>query len=154
MFTLSLQKSQKTGFFLDHRETRQWIREFARGKVVLNAFSYTGAFSVYALAGGAKRVDSVDISEDALEIAKKNLSLNGFSPDRQGIFCEDVFTFLRESSLLYDLVIFFVFEGDSGTPAERQSVGGCIKSILPPTLCRSAGAPQPLEKRKNHRRAV
>ncbi len=105
LFTLALEKSQKTGFFLDHRETRQWIRELARGKVVLNAFSYTGGFSVYALAGGAKRVDSVDISEDALENAKKNLSLNGFSPHQQGIFCADVFTFLRESPLPYDLVI-------------------------------------------------
>lgn len=104
-FSLSLEKSQKTGFFLDHREMRQWVRGLAQGKSVLNAFSYTGGFSVYALAGGAKRVDSVDISEEALEMAKKNLVLNGFSLDQQGIICKDVFTFLRESPLAYELVI-------------------------------------------------
>lgn len=105
LFTTSLEKSQKTGFFLDHREMRQWIRHLANGKRVLNAFSYTGGFSVYALAGGAKNVDSVDISDDAIETAKRNVALNGWDPQTQGFYSEDVFLFLRERELSYDLVI-------------------------------------------------
>lgn len=105
LFTTSLEKSQKTGFFLDHREMRQWIRHLAKEKRVLNAFSYTGGFSVYALAGGAKNVDSVDISDDAIETAQKNVALNGLDPQLHGCYTEDVFLFLRERALPYDLVI-------------------------------------------------
>lgn len=105
LFTASLAKSQKTGFFLDHREMRQWVRELAKGKRVLNAFSYTGGFSVYALAGGASQVDSVDISEEAIEAAKRHMVLNGGHSQNQNFFCEDVFTFLRQHDLPYDLVI-------------------------------------------------
>lgn len=104
-FNMSLEKSQKTGFFLDHREMRQWIRELAKGKRVLNAFSYTGGFSVYALAGGAKHVDSVDISDEAIEAAKHHVALNGWDPQSQRFFSEDVFLFLRQRPLPYDLVI-------------------------------------------------
>jgi 23S rRNA (cytosine1962-C5)-methyltransferase len=105
LFTMSLEKSQKTGFFLDHREMRQWMRQLAKNKRVLNAFSYTGGFSVYALAGGAKHVDTVDISEEAIEAAKRHVALNGWDPQSQGFFSEDVFLFLRQRPLPYDLVI-------------------------------------------------
>ena len=105
LFTASLLKSQKTGFFLDHREMRQWVRRISKGKRVLNAFSYTGGFSVYALAGGAKVVDSVDLSEEAIEAAKRHVSLNGWDSQSFGFFCEDVFVFLRQHELNYDLVI-------------------------------------------------
>lgn len=105
LFNLCLEKSQKTGFFLDHREMRLWIRHLAKGKRVLNAFSYTGGFSVNALAGGAKSVDSVDISSEAIEAAKKNIALNGENPEAHQFFCEDVFLFLRQRDLPYDLVI-------------------------------------------------
>lgn len=119
-FTMSLEKSQKTGFFLDHREMRQWIRQLAKGKRVLNAFSYTGGFSAYALAGGAKYVDSVDISHEAIEAAKRHIALNGWDPDSQGFFSEDVFLFLRQRELPYDLVIL-----DPPAFAKRQ------KDIIP-----------------------
>lgn len=105
LFTASLLKSQKTGFFLDHREMRQWVRTLAKGKSVLNAFSYTGGFSVYALAGGATKVVSVDISEEAIVRAKSHISLNGGEEEKAEFFCEDVFVFLREQALSYDLVI-------------------------------------------------
>ncbi len=105
-FITSILKSQKTGFFLDHREMRQLIRTLAEGKRVLNAFSYTGGFSVYALAGGAATVDSVDISQDAIEGAKRNIALNGFDIQKQQFICADVFSFLRDQATLpYDLVI-------------------------------------------------
>jgi 23S rRNA (cytosine1962-C5)-methyltransferase len=105
LFTSLLSKSQKTGFFLDHREMRQWVRELSNGKHVLNAFSYTGGFTVYALAGGAKKVDSVDMSDDAIEAAKRHVTLNGGNSQRMGFFCEDVFAFLRQKELNYDLII-------------------------------------------------
>lgn len=105
-FTMDLNKSQKTGFFLDHREMRKWVRELAPGKKVLNAFSYTGGFSVYALAGGAKQADSMDISQEAIEAAKRHVTLNQFERDKQQFFSADVFKFLREQDLSsYDLVI-------------------------------------------------
>jgi 23S rRNA (cytosine1962-C5)-methyltransferase len=105
IFTAHLAHAQKTGFFLDHREMRQWVRSLAQGKKVLNAFSYTGGFSVYALAGGAQRVDSVDISEEAIEAAKRHAALNHFVEQDQNFYCADVFAFLREKPLPYDLVI-------------------------------------------------
>ncbi|MBA3721158.1 MAG: class I SAM-dependent rRNA methyltransferase [Parachlamydiaceae bacterium] len=104
-FQVNLEKGQKTGFFLDHREMREWIRSLADGKRILNAFSYTGGFGVYALAGGAKHVDSVDISEEAIDLAKKNTTLNGFSAKEQGFHTTDVFQYLRENELNYELVI-------------------------------------------------
>lgn len=105
-FATSLAKSQKTGFFLDHREMRQWVGSMSKGKHVLNAFSYSGGFSVYALAGGALAVDSVDISADAIAAAKQNVSLNGFKVVDANFICADVFQFLRENDLRkYELVI-------------------------------------------------
>ncbi|WP_068466428.1 class I SAM-dependent rRNA methyltransferase [Candidatus Protochlamydia phocaeensis] len=105
IFTTNLAHSQKTGFFLDHREMRQWIGTLAKGKSVLNAFSYTGGFSVYALAGEAQLVDSVDISQEAIETAKRHATLNQLDKQSQHYYCADVFAFLREHSLDYDLVI-------------------------------------------------
>jgi 23S rRNA (cytosine1962-C5)-methyltransferase len=105
-FTASLPQSQKTGFFLDHREMRQWVRSLTAGKRVLNAFSYTGGFTVYALAGGAKKADSLDISQEAIQAAQQHVALNGFNAAEQQFICEDVFSFLREQEKLpYDLVI-------------------------------------------------
>ncbi|MFI5344712.1 MAG: class I SAM-dependent rRNA methyltransferase, partial [Chlamydiales bacterium] len=105
-FATSLEHSQKTGFFLDHREMRQWVRELAHGKKVLNAFSYTGGFTVYALAGGAKAADSMDSSKEALETARRHVADNGFDVESQQFYCSDAFKFLREQDLSsYDLVI-------------------------------------------------
>lgn len=93
---------QKTGFFLDQRQMRAYVRGVSKGKRVLNVFAYTGGFTVYALAGGASNADSVDISQDAMDMAKINCSLNGFEGK---FFAEDAFEFLRKSQLDYDLVI-------------------------------------------------
>lgn len=104
-FYVDIPSGQKTGFFLDQSGMRQWVRELAKGKRVLNTFSYTGGFSIYALAGGATHVDSVDISAPAIELLRRNLDLNGFKAGQAGIFCDDVFKYLRERALDYDLVI-------------------------------------------------
>lgn len=104
-FTTSLSTSQKTGFFLDHREMRQWIGELAKNKTVLNTFCYTGGFSLFALKNGAKKVTSVDCSSEAIERAKNHTTLNHFDLSKHRLVCEDVFEFLRNDSMDYDLAI-------------------------------------------------
>jgi 23S rRNA (cytosine1962-C5)-methyltransferase len=104
-FQVGLVRSQKTGFYLDQREMRKLVRDLARGRHVLNAFSYTGAFSVYALKGGAVRADSVDSSESAIALAQENFELNSLPADSGVFFTADVFDFLREPGLDYDFII-------------------------------------------------
>lgn len=104
-FFVSVTEGQKTGFFLDHREMRQWVRKLSVGKRVLNCFGYTGGFTVYALAGGATAADTVDISEQAIATAKRNVDHNGFDSKTLCFYAADVFQFLREHELNYDLVI-------------------------------------------------
>ena len=76
LFEADLLHGQKTGFFLDQRDNRQKVREWAEGRSVLNMFSYTGAFSVYALAGGARSVLEIDVNAQAQAAALKNWELN------------------------------------------------------------------------------
>ncbi len=106
-FDVNVTGMQKTGFFLDQREMRQLVRAYAKDKTVLNCFSYTGGFSVYALAGGAKKVDTVDLSEAAVEGAKVNVALNGSDAEKQnGFFAQDVLSYFRDSkSSEYDFII-------------------------------------------------
>ena len=87
---------QKTGFFLDQRENRGRLRSLARGRSVLDLFSYSGAFSVAALAGGARRVVDVDTSESALALAREHRRANGFDVDEADFVRADVFEDLRE----------------------------------------------------------
>lgn len=96
-------EGQKTGFFIDHREMRLWIRELSRNKRVLNCFSYSGGFSLNALLGGAVDVCSVDISESAISLAKRNAALNQLP--QSTFHVGDVFQFLRQNPLDYDIVI-------------------------------------------------
>ena len=104
-FWVGLAKGQKTGFYLDQRESRRLVRETAAGRRVLNAFSYTGSFSVMAVLGGAARADSVDTSEAAIALAQENFELNGSPSDAGLFFTADVFEFLREPALDHDYII-------------------------------------------------
>ena len=112
-FLVDLVHGQKTGFYTDQRENRRRVADFCRGRRVLNAFSYTGAFAVYALAGGATHVTNVDSSLEALELAEANLARNGFDPDRQSEnLVGDVFDVLRawqpgsaDAGALFDLIV-------------------------------------------------
>ncbi|MEM9887726.1 MAG: class I SAM-dependent rRNA methyltransferase [Bacteroidota bacterium] len=76
LFSANVIKGHKTGYFLDHRHNRKKIRMWAKGKSVLDVFAYAGGFSVHALAGGAKQVISLDVSAQALAMAKQNVQLN------------------------------------------------------------------------------
>ena len=90
-FVVRPRVGQKTGLFLDQREHRAHIGRIANQHTVANLFSYTGGFSVYAAAGGAKRVFSVDISKPAIEDAKENFRLNGLDPDKHIFLAADAF---------------------------------------------------------------
>jgi 23S rRNA (cytosine1962-C5)-methyltransferase len=97
-------EGQKTGFFIDQRENRQLLSKYSQGKTVLNTFAYSGGFSLYALKGGATRVDSVDSSKKAALLAERNAALND-AADRHNYFSSDAFDFLKSSSEKYDIVI-------------------------------------------------
>ncbi|HEU4521914.1 MAG TPA: class I SAM-dependent rRNA methyltransferase [Thermoanaerobaculia bacterium] len=97
-FEVDPREGQKTGFFLDQRDNRALARDLAGGRRVLNLFSYTGAFGVYAAAGGAVEVENVDVSASAIEAARRNHDLNG-SGDRARFTVADAFGFVRERGL-------------------------------------------------------
>jgi 23S rRNA (cytosine1962-C5)-methyltransferase len=104
-FLVEIVGSQKTGFYLDLRPMRRLVRSLAAGRRVLNCFCYTGAFSVAALAGGASSVDSVDSSERAVALARRNAALNGFQRVDDTFSVADVFDFLRRELQPYDFII-------------------------------------------------
>ncbi|MBD2186848.1 class I SAM-dependent rRNA methyltransferase [Pseudanabaena mucicola] len=106
-FIVDWEKGQKTGFFLDQRENRQLFGKYAAGKKVLNTFCYSGGFSVYAVASGAKEVHSIDSSAKAMEWTDRNIAAN-FDQARQAIhtsFTGDVFDFLKQCDRDYDAIV-------------------------------------------------
>ena len=103
-FLVDLRRGQKTGFFLDQRDNRLFLSKVAQDRTVLNCFSFSGAFSVYAHAGGAKEVVTLDSSMPALELAEKNLELNGFSGAPGEILKGDAFAYLKEIDRKFDLI--------------------------------------------------
>lgn len=104
-FLVDWESGQKTGFFLDQRDNRKLLGKYSKGKKVLNTFCYTGGFSVYALLEGAALVHSVDASEKAIELTRKNIELNGFDANQHACFALDTFDFLKEERTEYDIVI-------------------------------------------------
>lgn len=100
---------QKTGFFLDQRDNRLKLRSFVVGKRVLNAFCYSGGFTINAFLGGAARVDSIDSSWAALDLLRRNLSLNNFSSDNAEVSGEvieaDCFKILPDLAKDYEVIV-------------------------------------------------
>ena len=103
-FYVNWVEGQKTGFFIDQRDNRSLLSKYSAGKTILNTFSYSGGFSMYALKAGAKEVHSVDSSKKAAELALRNAELNGVS-NHHHFFTEDAFDFLKKSHDKYDIVI-------------------------------------------------
>ena len=105
-FLVNWREGQKTGFFLDQRENRFRVGQLAQGRRVLNLFCYTGGFSIYALAGGALHVDSVDSSQRAMDLVDRNVALNGFTPEQHTSHCADAIDFVKNAPEgAYDLII-------------------------------------------------
>ncbi|MDY3979315.1 MAG: class I SAM-dependent rRNA methyltransferase [Tidjanibacter sp.] len=94
-FVVNWARGQKTGFFIDQRCNRELVGHYAKGRTLLNTFSYTGGFSVYALRGGAKSVVSVDSSEFAVEMANRNVALNFGTDAPHQSAASDVFEYLH-----------------------------------------------------------
>ena len=104
-FHIDWLRGQKTGFFVDQRENRSLLEQYAKGKSVLNMFCYTGGFSVYAMRGDAKQVHSVDSSAKAIELTNDNVALNFPGDARHEAFCEDAFKYLDEHDQQYDIIV-------------------------------------------------
>jgi 23S rRNA (cytosine1962-C5)-methyltransferase len=108
-FEADVIRGQKTGFFLDQRENRRTVESLARGRRVLNAFSFSGGFSVYAARGGAVSVTDLDISAHALESAKRNFALNqnfpGVAACRHETVQADTFEWLPNAKENFDLIV-------------------------------------------------
>ncbi len=95
-FRIDWLRGQKTGFFIDQRENRALVERYAKNKDVLNMFCYTGGFSLYALRGGAKTVDSVDVSQKAIDLVNINVARNFPNDPRHHAYAADAFDFLSD----------------------------------------------------------
>lgn len=107
-FSVDVKNGHKTGFYLDQRDNRKHVSEFSRGKNVLNCFSYTGGFSVYALSSGAKNLTQIEASESALDLSTKNIELNNPDDSKIENISGDVFEVLRkfrDERRTFDLII-------------------------------------------------
>lgn len=108
-FAVYLNDGAMVGVFLDQREVRKTIRDtYAKGKTVLNMFSYTGAFSVFAAVGGAIKTTSVDLANRSLPKTSEQFSINGINPEEQNIVVMDVFNYFKyalKKNLMFDMVI-------------------------------------------------
>ena len=104
-FLVNWEEGQKTGFFIDQRFNRELVGKYAAGRTVLNTFCYTGGFSVYALAGGAKEVCSIDASERAIRLVDENIKLNfGTDAPHSSLACDAV-EYLKDIGDKYDMII-------------------------------------------------
>lgn len=104
-YKIDWEKGQKTGFFIDQRENRKLLGNYAKDKKVLNTFCYSGGFSVQALRDGAGEVDSVDISSKAIELTEKNIALNSDIIGKHESKVADVVKFIREIGDDYDVIV-------------------------------------------------
>ncbi|GAX83279.1 hypothetical protein CEUSTIGMA_g10705.t1 [Chlamydomonas eustigma] len=131
-FSVDIVQGQKTGFFLDQRDSRALVgRLVTPGSRVLNLFGYTGGFSIYAGRAGAGHVTTVDVAVPAVKAAERNWELNGLVPDRHSGRSEDVFTFLAaaiSSREMWDMV---VVDPPSFAPSKQtKETGGAAYSRL------------------------
>lgn len=102
-FDIDWEKGQKTGFFIDQRNNRAALQKYCNGKKVMNLFSYSGGFSIYAQGAGAEKVVSVDASASANEICKRNFKLN-FQSEHEAITA-DALDFMKEMSNEFDVIV-------------------------------------------------
>ena len=104
-FVVDIAAGQKTGLFLDQREMRRLVGTLSANKRVLNCFSYSGGFSVYAASNGCRCVDSIDTSQEALQMLEKNFAINDLGHVPHSARQADVFEYLRDHDGVYDLII-------------------------------------------------
>jgi 23S rRNA (cytosine1962-C5)-methyltransferase len=106
LFYANWKEGQKTGFFIDQRENRALLGSLSNGKKVLNAFSYTGGFSIYALKAGAAAVHSLDSSRGALDLGEEHLKMNNLNPENHQSIQADAMEFFRQENVAdYDIIV-------------------------------------------------
>ena len=142
-FWVDVRHGHKTGFYIDQHKNRRWVKALSHGKEVLDCFSYTGGFTLSALAGGAKSVLAVDTSVEALSLAAENLLLNGLPRDRVEWREGDVFKVLRElrdRNRSFDLIVLDPPKfATSASHAEQAARGYKDINLLAFKLLRSGG---------------
>jgi 23S rRNA (cytosine1962-C5)-methyltransferase len=107
-FKINAQTGQKTGFFLDQRDNRALVEQFAKDRKVLNTYSYSGGFTMYALRASASEVHSLDSSQKAIDLLEENLDINGFDKEKHRSICGDAIKYLISEEALeehYDIII-------------------------------------------------
>ncbi len=123
-FLIDWETGQKTGFFIDQRHNRQLLGHYAKDKKVLNAFCYSGGFSVYALGAGASEVHSIDASKKAIELTNQNVETNfGIITNHRSIV-QDVMPFFKQNEETYDLMILDPPAFAKNISAKHQAVQG------------------------------
>jgi 23S rRNA (cytosine1962-C5)-methyltransferase len=142
-FWVDVLAGHKTGFYLDQRANRDRLGKLAAGRDVLNCFSYSGAFSAYALAGGAASVLSVDSSADALALGQENVALNGFDRAKADWMEGDVFVLLRrfrDQARSFDMIVLDPPKfAQNAAQAERAARGYKDINLLALKLLRPGG---------------
>ncbi len=103
-FSIDWTSGQKTGFFIDQRENRKLLGQFSKGKKVLNTFCYSGGFSIYALANGAKEVHSIDSSAKAIDLTEKNVELLEFEGEHKSIVADAV-KYMNDLEEKFDIIV-------------------------------------------------
>jgi 23S rRNA (cytosine1962-C5)-methyltransferase len=142
-FLINIEHGHKTGFYLDQSKNRLRVRELAQDKDILDCFCYTGGFAANALAGGAKSVLSVDASEDALALARQNITLNNLPADKADLIEGDVFQVLRrfrDENRSFNMIILDPPKfAPTAAQAERAARGYKDINLLAFKLLRSGG---------------
>jgi 23S rRNA (cytosine1962-C5)-methyltransferase len=156
-FHIDWEEGQKTGFFIDQRENRKLVAQFAPGKKVLDCFCYAGGFSTYALKAGAAEVHSVDSSKTAIKLTDTNIELNFGKDAKQTSFVADAFDFLGSHPSEYDMMIIDPPAFAKHRDAKHQAVMGyrrlnalAMKGIKPGGIIFTFSCSQVVDKQLFH----
>ncbi len=122
---VDLKNGHKTGYYLDQRDNRAVTARYSENAKVLNCFSYTGGFALYALKGKAREVYNVDVSQAALDIARQNVEINGFDVNKVKFVKADVFMYLREKAKTGEKFDLIILDPPKFAENKSQLTGAC-----------------------------
>ena len=126
-FKVDWEEGQKTGFFIDQRESRRLLGEFSIGKKVLNTFCYTGGFSIHALKRGAALVHSLDSSQKALDLTTENVRINNLDETRHDVIKADAVEYMKNLKEDYDIIVLDPPAFAKSLSARHKAVQGYIR---------------------------